>query len=73
MIEFRKKIKIYSYQIQDILCCSCIFDKLASLLFSLEEEAVHYFDVISFLKKDLKTILFLLHFLLHVCLFANLQ
>ena len=54
MIEFRKKIKIYSYQIQDILCCSCIFDKLASLLFSLEEEAVHYFDVISFLKKELK-------------------
>ena len=52
MIEFRKKIKINSHQIQDIFCCSCIFDKLVSLLFSSEEEAICYFDFVSLLKKD---------------------
>ena len=37
MIEFQKIIKIYSYQLQDIFCCDCIFDKVTTLLFSSEE------------------------------------
>ena len=37
MIEFEKKIKIYSYQLQDIYCCDCFFERVASLLFSTKE------------------------------------
>ena len=37
MIEFEKIIKIYSYQLQDIYCCDCFFDRIASKLFSSKE------------------------------------
>ena len=36
MIEFEKKIRIYSYQLHDIYCCDCFFDLIASKLFSSE-------------------------------------
>ena len=37
MIEFEKIIKIYSYQLQDIYCCDCFFDRIVSKLFSSKE------------------------------------
>ena len=37
MIEFEKKIRIYSYQLQDIYCCDCFFDGIARKLFSDED------------------------------------
>ena len=37
MIEFEKKIRIYSYQLQDIYCCDCFFDVIARKLFSDED------------------------------------
>ena len=37
MIEFEKIIKIYSYQLQDIYCCDCFFDKIVFELFSKKE------------------------------------
>ena len=37
MIEFEKIIRIYSYQLQDIYCCDCFFDRIASKLFSSKE------------------------------------
>ena len=37
MIEFEKIIGIYSYQLQDIYCCDCFFDRVASQLFSSKE------------------------------------
>ena len=37
MIEFQKTIKIYSHRIEDIYCCDCVFEKVASLLFSTKE------------------------------------
>ena len=36
MIEFEKKIRIYSYQLHDIYCCDCFFDLIASKIFSSE-------------------------------------
>ena len=42
MIEFQKIIKIYSYHLQDIFCCDCIFDKMTSLLFSSKEFTTYY-------------------------------
>ena len=37
MIEFEKIVRIYSYQLQDIYCCDCFFDRIASKLFSSKE------------------------------------
>ena len=37
MIEFEKIIRIYSYQLQDIYCCDCFSDRIASKLFSSKE------------------------------------
>ena len=37
MIEFDKIIRIYSYQLQDIYCCDCFFERIASKLFSSKE------------------------------------
>ena len=34
MIEFEKIIRIYSYQLQDVYCCDCFFDIIASKIFS---------------------------------------
>ena len=34
MIEFKKIIRIYSYQLHDIYCCDCFFDLIASKIFS---------------------------------------
>ena len=36
MIEFEKKIRIYSYQLHDIYCCDCFFDLIAKKIFSNE-------------------------------------
>ena len=36
MIEFDKKIRIYSYQLHDIYCCDCFFDVIAYKIFSNE-------------------------------------
>ena len=36
MIEFEKKIRIYSYQLHDIYCCDCFFDLIANKIFSSE-------------------------------------
>ena len=36
MIEFEKIIRIYSYQLHDVYCCDCFFDRIASKLFSSE-------------------------------------
>ena len=37
MIEFDKITRIYSYQLQDIYCCDCFFDRIASKLFSSKD------------------------------------
>ena len=37
MIEFEKIIRIYSYQLHDVYCCDCFFDRIASKLFSSKE------------------------------------
>ena len=37
MMEFEKMIKIYSYQLQDVYCCDCFFDRVAAKLFSSRE------------------------------------
>ena len=37
MIEFEKIIGIYSYQLQDVYCCDCFFDRVAAKLFSSKE------------------------------------
>ena len=37
MIQFSKKINVYSYIISDIYCCDCFFDRIASLINSLKE------------------------------------
>ena len=37
MIEFEKIIGIYSYQLQDVYCCDCFFDRVAAELFSNKE------------------------------------
>ena len=34
MIEFEKIIRIYSYQLHDVYCCDCFFDRIASKVFS---------------------------------------
>ena len=34
MIEFEKVIRIYSYQLHDVYCCDCFFDRIASKVFS---------------------------------------
>ena len=36
MIEFEKIIRIYSYQLHDVYCCDCFFDRIASKVFSGE-------------------------------------
>ena len=37
MIEFNKVIGIYSYQLHDVYCCDCFFDRIASKLFSSKD------------------------------------
>ena len=55
MIQFSKKINVYSYIISDIYCCDCFFDRIASLINSLKEftECDEFINILEneFLKK----------------------
>ena len=53
MIEFQKIIKIYSYHLQDIFCCDCIFDKMTSLLFS-SKEFTTYYEFINVIEQEIE-------------------
>ena len=37
MIIFDKKIKIYSYELQNVFCCDCFFETVARLLLGNKE------------------------------------
>ena len=37
MIEFKKKINVYFYNITDIYCCDCFFDRIMNLIDSSRE------------------------------------
>ena len=37
MIIFDKKIKIYSYELQNVFCCDCFFETVAKLLLGNKE------------------------------------
>ena len=58
MIEFQKIIKIYSYQLQDIFCCDCLFDKITTLLFS-SKEFINYDEFMNVIEEEFEKDIFI--------------
>ena len=34
MIEFEKDIRVFSYKLEDIYCCDCVFEKVIAMVFN---------------------------------------
>ena len=58
MIEFQKITKIYSYQLQDIFCCDCLFDKITTLLFS-SKEFINYDEFMNVIEEEFEKDIFI--------------